>query len=78
MKIENNGEKIMLCYNEIEVGYIEYDETTSKLSLDQLYIYPGYRQNGYAKIICEKFIDYAKNQNKEVVTDCWYFIEMFA
>lgn len=78
MKLENNGTEIKLVYNQIEVGYIKYVESKSELSLDQLYIYPGFRRNGYAKMICEEFINYAKLQKKSIITDCWYFVEMFS
>lgn len=71
MKLENNGAEIKLVYNQIEVGYLKYVESKSELSLDQLYIYPGFRRNGYAKMICEEFINYAKFQKKSIITDCW-------
>ncbi len=78
MNLKNNGEKLMLTYNHIEVGYLKYQEDEMSLTIDQLYVYPGFRKNGYAKVICENFIEYAKAKQKSITTECWYFIEMFS
>ncbi len=68
-KVKEN--QFCLEIDNIEVGYISFEQEKEKLLVLETYIYPGYRENGYA----QKLISYFDKQftNLKIASTCPYF-----
>ncbi len=78
MRYVHLKEQIKLCSNAVEVGYISYLEKDGILELNELYVYPGYRQNGYGKNLCDEFIKLSQEKSCQIINNCWFFNELYA
>lgn len=78
MKFISRENDIQLMDDEVLVGFIEFSQEEDTLILEELYVYPGYRENGYGKIMCDEFIKFSQKLKKTIETDCWFFIEMYS
>lgn len=68
--------KLTLLVDNVEVGYIEFNPTDCGLVINQTYIYPGLRENGYGKQLVEYMTD---NYEQEIYkVKCSYFRIMSA
>lgn len=74
MEIKKTNNKYSLLVDKIEVGYIEY-QITSVLSVNLVYIYPGYRENGYGKELIKQFV--SEFAQEDIISNCRYF-QIFA
>lgn len=49
MSYEVKDDKLSLLVNNIEAGYIKYNKTDGGIEITQTYVFPGFRENGYAR-----------------------------
>lgn len=68
-KVTNN--KLILYVKNIEAGYIEFNQRADGITINQTYIYPGLRENGYAKGLVAYMVDNFDSQIVQV--NCAYF-----
>ncbi|MGL5021414.1 MAG: hypothetical protein ACRC5R_05295 [Mycoplasmatales bacterium] len=71
MKIKIVGKRVSLLSDNIEVGFAIIDDVDIITILD-LYVFPGYRNQRFAYVIIEGIIEYAHKNHKHVLSDCWY------
>ena len=71
MKIRIEGKRVSLLSGNIEVGFAIIDDV-DMISILDLYVFPGYRNQRYAYVIIESIIEYAHKNHKHVISDCWY------
>lgn len=76
MSYKVTDDKLILYVNEIEVGYIEYCKDDCGITITQTYVYPGMRENGYAKNLVEYMVDSFDHQICKV--NCSYYRIMSA
>lgn len=64
-------EKLALVIDGCEVGYISLTKQTDGIVIEQTYIYPGCRENGYALSLIRYMVD---NYNNQIVkVNCPYY-----
>ncbi len=78
MKFLNIENRLQLMDEDVVVGFVEFTHEECSLVLEDIYVYPGYRENGYAKKLCDEFIDLSRTKQKTIETNCWYFIELYS
>lgn len=66
MKFSNDGSKFtMINEDNVEIGYLQYEG----INITDIYIYMGYRANGYAKMVIVNFLNLNNFTIKDVKTD---------
>ncbi len=76
MSYEVMEDKVSLLVDDIEAGYIRYNKTNEGLEIVQTYVFPGFRENGYAQKLVEYVTD---NHDHEVCkVQCSYYRIMSA
>lgn len=50
-------DKLSLLVDNIEAGYIKFDKTEDGIEVIETYIFPGFRENGYAQRLVEYMTD---------------------
>ncbi len=64
-------QKISIYVGNIEAGYIEYNKNENGIEIMKTYIFPGYRENGYAQSLIKYVVDnYDEKVNK---INCSYY-----
>lgn len=64
-------DKLSLLVDDIEAGYIKYNKTEEGIEVVQTYVFPGFRENGYAQRLVEYMTDNHDHEIKKV--NCSYF-----
>ncbi len=68
-------EKIAILINNIEAGYVLINKQEDTIEIKCTYIYPGFRENGYALKLIKYIISSFSTNN--LVISCPYFKIMF-
>lgn len=60
-----------------ELGYIEYIENESSITLLKTYVLKEGRGKGIAKILNTNFLNFCKDKNKKIIIKCSYSADFF-
>lgn len=73
MSYKRDENKLSLYIDNCEAGYIRFNNIDDGIEIDETYVYPGFRQNGYAQKLVEHMVN---NYDKEIkkVTCSYYRI----
>ncbi len=77
MKFIELEDQIVLYDEDVKVGYIKYELEKKVVEVKGVYVYPGYRQNGYGKLLCDKLISHVNDKKYSFKTDCWFFSNLY-
>lgn len=69
-------DKLSLLVDNIEAGYIKFNKTESGIEVVQTYVFPGFRENGYAQKLVEYMTDNHDHEVSKVL--CSYYRIMSA
>lgn len=69
-------DKLLLFVDNVEAGYIQFNKTDEGIEVLQTYVYPGFRENGYAKGLVKYMTDNYDHQIYKV--NCSYYRIMAA
>lgn len=76
MSYEVMDDKLSLLVDNCEAGYIKFNKTNEGLEVLQTYVFPGFRENGYAQKLVEYMTDNHDHEVSKVV--CSYYRIMSA
>ncbi len=77
MKFINSDEQIVLYDKDVEVGYIKFKVEQQIIEIKGVYVYPGYRKNGYGKLLCDELISHVRDKKYSFQSDCWFFSSLY-
>lgn len=49
MSYEVTTDKVSILVDNVEAGYVKYNKTHEGMEIIQTYVFPGFRENGYAQ-----------------------------
>lgn len=71
MSYKRDENKLSLYIDNCEAGYIRFNNVEDGLEISQTYVYPGFRENGYAQKLVEHMVNNYDNEVKKVT--CSYY-----
>lgn len=66
-------ERVSIFQNTVEVGWLEYYCQQNQAILSSIYIYPGFRENGYAQQLADHVKQELTANGMTIESDCWFF-----
>lgn len=71
MHYKVTNDKLFLFVDNVEAGYIQFEKTEKGIEILQTYVYPGFRENGYAQCLVKYMTD---NYDHEIYkVSCSYY-----
>lgn len=74
---ELTDNKVLMFRDGIELGFIEYSVEEAVVDIENVYIYPGMRKNGYGKMLCDRAIELIKERELGLISNCWFITELY-
>jgi len=76
--LDNGTFEIDLYQEDTKVGYVQGKKVSSNyLSIEHTIVYEQYQGKGYAKILIEEVVHFAKVNNFKIIPICSYAVKFF-
>ena len=70
MKVIEIDNKFSLIKSDIELGYMYFIEEANNLIIKEVYVYPGYRGNGFGKLLVDHITLESKERGRNLFSEC--------
>lgn len=76
MEIKRYKNKVSIEIDNSEIGKITWVERGNDLLVDHTYVNPDFRGGGYAQMLVDEVVAYAREEGKMIVPICPYVVKV--
>lgn len=77
MKFNHENNKISLMIDDKEAGYLTYEMHEDVMHLVGTRVYPEYQNNGYAALLVDEIVAYAREHQIKTIPVCSYIVDKY-